>query len=207
MSYGKKEWRGRYSERTDLSTNLVHLTRPTKENNLIETMFNILTEQKLKGSTTESGFIIGDTPAVCFQDAPLTSVCQNCWFEQKMRENGSEKKIRYIPSGFLFDKQLIFKNHGRPVIYDITQEAKSYLPKAQWWRIVNFDIQNDEKFIDWTHEREWRIPGDFEFNLEQVTLLFTKSITYKQFIEKCDKENKPFYKQVAGIIDLEKVLF
>lgn len=207
MAYSKKEWRRRYSERTDLSTSLVHLTRAATHDKLVDLMYKILSDRRLTGSTTDSGFIIGENPAVCFQDAPLTSVCQNCWFEQKLRETDKKTKYRYSPSGFLFDKQTVFKRGGRPVIYEKTSEAKKYLPKEQWWRIVNFDISDDEKFVDWTHEREWRIKGDFEFKLSEVTLLFTRNKFYKMFIEKCDSEENQIYKEVAGIIDLEKILF
>jgi hypothetical protein len=170
-------------------------------------MFKILDEELLVGSTTDKGFIVGRNRAVCFQDAPVNCVSQNCWFEQKLRESGEQVKERYFPSGFLFHKQEIYKKGGRPVIYDKTVEAKKYLPESEWWRIVNFDISNDDAFIDWTHEREWRIKGDFTFKREDVTLLFTKPLTYKRFIELCDKYEKPFYKQVAGVIVTEQVFF
>jgi hypothetical protein len=107
----------------------------------------------------------------------------------------------------LFHKQKIYRKGGRPVIYDKTSEAKKYLPDTEWWRIVNFDISEDESFKDWTHEREWRIKGDYEFNLEEVTLLFTKPATYKSFIKLCDDREKPFYKKVAGVIVTEQVFF
>ena len=50
---------------------------------------------------------------------------------------------------------------GRPVIYDKTISAKKYLPENEWWRIVNLDLSDEDRFIDWTHEREWRVPNDF----------------------------------------------
>lgn len=207
MSYTKDSWKRRYSERTDLSTGLVHLTKPSSNRNTVEMLFKILDEQKLRGSTTDKGFIVGKSRAVCFQDAPIHSVAQNCWFEQKLRENNDHVKKRYVPSGFLFHKQKVYEKGGRPVIYDKTSEAKEYLPESEWWRIVNFDISDDDAFIDWTHEREWRVKGDFEFSIKDVTLLFTKPSTYKSFIKLCDKEEKLFYKQVAGVIVTAQVFF
>ena len=207
MPYDKDSWKRRYSERSDLATSLVHLTKSTSDNKLTEVMFKIIDERKLLGSTTDKGFIIGRNPAVCFQDAPVHAVSQNCWFEKKLRESGTDSKKRYYPSGFLFHKQKIYRSGGRPVIYDKTVEAKRYLPESEWWRIVCFDLGDDNAFIDWTHEREWRIKGDFSFELEDVTLLFTKSATYHSFIKLCDSKSKPYYKQVAGIIVTEQILF
>ncbi|HHF2906417.1 TPA: hypothetical protein ACPJZ5_004250 [Vibrio diabolicus] len=207
MSYKFEDWRNRYSERSDLSTGLVHLTRATDNAAVAELMFKILTERTLKGSTTEQGFIVGKEAAVCFQDAPLSSVCQNTWFEQKLRANGHTSKTRYHPCGFMFPKQKIYSSGGRPVIYDKTVDAKKYLPESEWWRIVNFDLSNPDFIIDWTHEREWRVKGDFEFAIEDVTLLFTKSTTYKAFIALCDKHDRPYYKEVAGIINMQNILF
>ncbi|EEX92114.1 hypothetical protein VIA_002758 [Vibrio orientalis CIP 102891 = ATCC 33934] len=151
MSYKIEDWRNRYSERSDLSTGLVHLTRATDNASVAALMFKILTEQSLKGSSTEQGFIVGKDTAVCFQDAPLSSVCQNTWFEQKLRASGHTKKTRYHPCGFMFPKQKVYTSGGRPVIYDKTAEAKKYLPKSEWWRIVNFDLSNPNFIIDWTH--------------------------------------------------------
>lgn len=54
----------------------------------------------------------------------------------------------------------MYKKGGRPVIYDQTIEAKKYLPESQHWRIVNFDLSNDDRLVDWTHEREWRVPDE-----------------------------------------------
>ncbi len=207
MSYTKDNWRRRHSERADLSTSLIHLTKPNSKMPVIEVMFKILDELTLTGSAPDTGFIVGDSPAVCFQDAPVHAVCQNCWFEQKLREVDKRIKKRYTPTGFLFSKQKIYNSSGRPVIYDQKNAAKEYLPESEWWRIVSFDISKDDSFIDWTHEREWRVKGDFQFKIKDVTLLFANSGTYAKFVKLCDDRNKLFYKDVAGIIVTDQILF
>ncbi|HHY0577501.1 TPA: hypothetical protein ACVU5O_004633 [Vibrio parahaemolyticus] len=207
MAYTKRDWKIRYSERSDMSTSVVHLTKGNRKRSTIKTVYKILNDKRIKGSTTDSGFIVGKNSAVCFQDAPMHSICQNCWFEQKLRENDESVRVRYQPTGFLFHKQLVHKAGGRPVIYDNTVAAKKYLPQEEWWRIVNFDLTNDEQFIDWTHEREWRVKGDFEFALRDVTLLFATSSTYQEFIQYCDSQDNPLYKEVAGVIVTEQVFF
>ncbi|MDC5822206.1 hypothetical protein OPW19_20535 [Vibrio europaeus] len=166
MGYTRTDWMKRYSERSDLSIGVVHLTRETEEHEMASLMFKILAERTLIGSTTQQGFIVGGSSAVCFQDVPLNSVCQNTWFEQKLRESGQSNKVRYAPCGFWFPKTYVYNYGGRPVIYDRTDLAKQYLPYEEWWRIVNFDLSDDEHILDWTHEREWRVKGDFVFDLD-----------------------------------------
>ena len=169
--------------------------------------YKILTDKKLIGSTTSSGFIIGKNSATCFQDAPLPSVCQNTWFEKKLRDKDKDLKVRYYPCGFMFDKSYAYCKGARPVIYDKTSEAKKYIDKDNWWRIVNFDLSNHEKIIDWTHEREWRVKGDFKFEISKVTLLFASSKSYKEFIELCDATGNDVYKKVAGIVNMQTLIF
>ena len=148
MVYNHKEWKNRYAERTDLSIGLVHFTREVKNISIAQLMFDILNSRILKGSSTGSGFIVGKNTAVCFQESPLISICQNSWYEQKMNEKNKLSKIRYSPCGFMFHKFLIYRKGGRPVIYDKTLDAKKYLPEEQWWRIVNFDeIVKSQKHI------------------------------------------------------------
>lgn len=208
MAYDSKLWRKRYIERSDLTTELVHLTRSQKTENksALEVLFAILQSKKLLGSTTSSGFIVGDTPAVCFQDAPLSAVGQNCWFEQTFRKENSWAKKRYDPTGLIISKKLIFNSGGRPAIYDITNDAKSYLPKSEWWRIVNFNLGNTDSIIDWSHEREWRIPTEFKFKISDVTLLFANNSDVKKFIKLCDENGKSYYRDARGIATMESVV-
>lgn len=208
MAYDFDLWRKRHIERSDLTTELVHLTRSktSQEKDTLDVLFDILNSKKLVGSTTSSGFIIGDTPAVCFQDAPLSAVGQNCWFEQTFRKDNSWAKKRYDPTGVIIKKKYIFKKGGRPVIYDITSEAKSYLPEDKWWRIVNFDLSNSDNIVDWSHEREWRVPNELKFKLSDVVLLFSNNSQVKEFIDRCNESGKDYYREARGITTMESVV-
>lgn len=95
----------------------------------------------------------------------------------------------------------------RPVIYEQTSIAKSFLPETEYWRIVNFNLNNEESIIDWTHEREWRCPNEFTFDISEVTLLLTKEELYKEFMEKCEEENLDFHKKIKGIVVMRELLF
>ena len=149
---------------------------------------------------------MGQTPAVCFQDAPLNAVGQNCWFEQTYRKENEWAKKRYDPIGIIFRKKYVFKKGGRPVIYDVTSEAKDYLPSDQWWRIVNFDLNDSENIVDWSHEREWRVPNELKFKISNVVILFGNNSQVKEFIEKCNEMGKNYYLEARGITTIESVV-
>lgn len=206
MTYDSELWRKRYVERSDLTTELVHLTRATDNKSIIDILFEILESKTIRGSTTSSGFIVGHTPAVCFQDAPLNAVGQNCWFEQTYRKENEWAKKRYDPVGIILRKKYVFKKGGRPVIYDVTSEAKNYLPSDQWWRIVNFDLNDNENIVDWSHEREWRVPNELKFKISNVVILFGNNSQVKEFIEKCNEMGKEYYLEARGITTIESVV-
>lgn len=207
MTYDFELWRKRHVERSDLTTELVHLTRSKKtEGRALDSLFEILESGKLIGSTTSSGSIVGDTPAVCFQDAPLSAVGQNCWFEQTFREENTWAKKRYDPTGVIIPKTYVFDKGGRPVIYDTTSEAKSYLPREKWWRIVNFDLSDTDNILDWSHEREWRIPNELYFEISDVVLLFANNDHVKIFIDMCNEVDKKYYRDARGITTMENIL-
>ncbi|MDP2365235.1 MAG: DUF2971 domain-containing protein, partial [Ignavibacteria bacterium] len=180
MQYNLTEWRKRVSERSDLSAHLIHLTRKNKAETTDMVLYQILKSRKLLGSSTSSGFIIGDEKAVCFQDIPIYSICQNILTEQNMKLKNANVKLRYQPMGLAFKKDYVFNKGGRPAIYDKTDNAKYYLPKSEWWRIVNMDFSDPNNIIDWSHEREWRVKGDFQFELKDVTILLNRLSSFQK---------------------------
>ena len=207
MPYTREQWRRRIAERSDLTTGVVHLTRETEKHNVMDVLLTILREKRIKASDTASGFIVGATPAVCFQDAPPHGLSQNVRFEQKKRESDPKAKLRYRAVGLWFPKPYVYRKGGRPVIYDKTEQAKKYLPKEHWWRIVNFDLTSDDNFIDWSHEREWRVPGDFTFELKEVTVLLTTEKGYHSFLKYGREGGINLPEEVGGVITLTPVLF
>lgn len=212
MSYTIEHWVNRIAQRSDLSTGLVHLTRSSviddKEYNPLEIIIKILREKTLIASSPSSGFICGDKGALCFQESPLYSLSQNLYTEQQYRKQNSDAKIRYNPIGIMFDKQYIYQTGGRPVIYDDTQTAKTYLKPDEWWRIVRFDLSDSTNVIDWTHEREWRIAGDFYFDPSKATIILSNQRAYREFIKKCREIAEiDILLEIAGIVVLRAILF
>lgn len=196
------KWLDRIYKRTDITSKLTHLTKGSGELDCIDILIKILKEKKLKGSTTKSGFIVGDRNAVCFQEVPLYSIAENLHYES----NNRNEKVRYNAAGLIFKKQFIYNLGGRPVIYDKTSEAKGYLPEDQWWKIVNLDLSNCNKLIDWTHEREWRVPGDVEFELKDVIIIVPWIEEYLKIIEEFKNDGIDLAVEVAGIINLANVI-
>ncbi|MDF2881036.1 MAG: hypothetical protein K0R54_1593 [Clostridiaceae bacterium] len=211
-------WQERIANRTDMTGMITHLTKPTEEDlksidfkgerelnlNAVDNLIKILIDKKINGSTTQSGFIVGNTPAVCFQDVPMYSLVQNVKYEQLKRKESNFMKVRYCGVGLAFGKFYVFGKGGRPVFYEQTDKAKNILPKEEHWRIVNLQlIPENPNIIDWTHEREWRYPKDFIFETNMTHVILYDSYCWKYFIEKCPPE---IMKEIYGITILKSVL-
>jgi hypothetical protein len=208
MGYTEKEWERRLAERSDLSSHVVHLTRHGANNqDALSVLLKILSDRTIEGSDTASGFICGSRKAVCFQDVPLAGVCQNVFYEQKYREANKGCKTRYLAIGLAFPKAYVYAKGGRPVVYDKTTAAKCYLPEDQHWRIVNFDLDDMANIVDWTHEREWRVPDEFRFEVEQATVLLTNESSYRSFMEKDSASGAPLAPMLNGLVVMSRLLF
>ena len=206
-----EEWKNLIAHRDDMSGSLVHLTKPRNidgiEFSVFDVLIKIIEEEVIKGSTTKSGFICGDRSAVCFQEVPLYSLAQNIYYEQKLREIDNSRKIRYLGVGLKIDKRIVYKNGGRPVIYDNTDTAKLYLPKNEWWRIVKLDLNDEKYMVDWTHEREWRLPGDFHFNKSDISIIVPNNKALDLIVDKFKTKGIDIIKEVKGIINISDSLF
>jgi hypothetical protein len=205
-------WKNRIAERNDITGHLVHLTKAAEidgeKYSAIEVLYKIIKDRELIGSTTKTGFICGRTSAVCLQEAPLYSLTQNIYYEQKVRAENKGMKIRYVGMGLMVTKPFAYKQGGRPVVYDKTSDAKEYLPESEWWRIVNLDLSNNENIIDWTHEREWRVPNNLEFSLSNISVILPNSKAYKKFIEMCEENgDEKIIKNVKSIINLGDLFY
>lgn len=201
------EWRNRYKNRNDISSRLTHLTKGSTPEETFQTLIKILEMKKIIGSTTETGFIIGNKSAVCFQEAPLNAIAENLQYEKKLRED-TNSKIRYGAFGLRFNKIWIYNKGGRPVIYEEKELMKSILPKEEHWRIVNYDLHDRNYIIDWTHEREWRVPGDVNFEYKDIEILVSSNIYYKRLIEYCEQNNMlEMLHEINGIVVLNTIYY
>lgn len=216
-NFSFEQWQDRIANRSDLTGMVTHLTKPTeteinnieitnqRELNLraVDNLIRILKDKNINGSTSK-GFIIGDMPAVCFQEVPIYSLIQNVQYEYLQRKQGNSHKVRYCGVGLSFGKFYVFTKGGRPVIYEDKEKMKKLLSSTEYWRIVNTKlICEDPNIIDWTHEREWRCKNHFEFELDVAHVILYDMECYKYFYEKCPPE---ILSEIYGVTILKSVL-
>jgi hypothetical protein len=131
--------------RSDISDKLIHFTKGQSDESAFENLRSMINAGVVLGS---NNCIRGGHKCVCFTEAPIDT-CRSGFVNQN---NFS----RYSLFGLMFSKQWIFAQGGRPVIYQSEQEFDA-LPEGVRWRHVRYE-PNADKPIDFTWEREWRVP-------------------------------------------------
>jgi len=105
--------------------------------------------------------IYGGEPVVCATEMPLYS------FAKYVNDTANQGRVSAY--GIAFLKSEFFEAGGRPVIYGLSNSnvtykkntatcrimADSVLPLPEQFRYVSYN-PSGEKWIDWSHEREWR---------------------------------------------------
>jgi len=143
---------------------------------------------------------------VCFQDAPLYSIAQNLKFEKEL-SGEQHTRHRYSGCGLVFSKYYLFQNGCRPVIYDKVETGKSYIDESELYRLVCFDMSDTKNIIDWSHEREWRMAGNFEFQTDWSAVVLEAKEDYREFIKKVVlPENSGILDAICGIIVLDALV-
>ena len=126
---------------------LTHFTRRSKTASAIENLIAILEHGTIRGGRR---MVRGGAAAVCLFDAPLSELRAIL-----VRKN----RRRYEPYGIAIDRRYAFARGARPAIYMPWREARAIIAPPEHWRIVSIDLDR-VPVVDWTHEREWRSPGD-----------------------------------------------
>jgi hypothetical protein len=126
---------------------LTHFTRASSTATAIENLAAILRQGRVRGGTR---MVRGGQPTVCLCDAPITELRQLL-----VRAN----RRRYEPFGLAFERRYAFRMGARPVFYMPRMEAERLVPANEHWRVVTFDLEREPP-VDWSFEREWRLPGD-----------------------------------------------
>lgn len=92
------------------------------------------------------------------------------------------------------------------MIYGNVEELKMQLNEENYWRIVALDYTDKNEIIDWMHEREWRIKGDYVFDYCDIEVIVKNGFYYKKFIRRCiDENNLEMLESINGIISLNSI--
>jgi len=77
----------------------------------------------------------------------------------------------------LFEKQKEFKSQSHPTWQGFHPDIYSFVtPFSPEYAPADYKKTNLKgKTVDYTHEREWRVPGDFSFTLSQVQFVIIPS--------------------------------
>lgn len=121
-------------------------------------------------------------PAVCFTECPWGSLLRHA--------------DNYSSYGLGFTKKLVYSRGGNPVIY-----ANPDLYDSQKWSNDAYTFVTpfvpsyasdskknrhpfDGKPVDYSHEREWRIPKNFGFRYQYIQFVILKSVADLESIPK-----------------------
>jgi len=178
--------------RDDLSNKLIHFTRNVHNESGINNFKKIISEKRIIGGT---GYIKGQHKCVCFTETPISKISFIITQENR-------KGIRYEPFGIMYEKLAIFKQGGRPVIYQ-TEEEYENLPKEQKYRHVTFNLSEEKSdTIDYTWEREWRIKTEsLTLKPEEVTLVVPTRECVEIFKENNERKN-----HIAGMMGIPQYI-
>ena len=133
--------------RFDISEKLIHFTSGESPASAFARLLPIIGERRLIAGNR---MIRGGYRCVCFTEARLAAFADAFV--------GRAPFTRCSRFGLMFDKTWVYDRGGRPVIYQPDSDF-SILPEALRWRHVRFE-PTSEQVIDFTWEREWRIPCD-----------------------------------------------
>ena len=169
--------------RPDFSNYLAHFTKdgvlssqtddnpakPFERMNAFDRLISILNAQIIKASTMPwTG-----AHAACFTECPWTSLL------------GHTKQ--YSCYGIGFSKKVVFAKHGGPAYYVRPDHLKKQMSQKQfdkhvWPFVTPFaplyrpTHMKGQYFptVDYSHEREWRVPHDYPFLLEDIEFIVVK---------------------------------
>lgn len=135
--------------RPDHNDFLCHFTRQTKDLSPYKVLLKIASDRYINPG---KGYVLADCHVTCFTETPIQFM---------------EFDYRYSPFGIIMEKTEIFELGGRPVIYQPKSEYRKLPPELRY-RHMSF---NPCEGLDFTWEREWRVPSGVDISDENACLL------------------------------------
>ena len=62
--------------------------------------------------------------------------------------------------------------------------------------------------IDWSHEREWRVPGDIRFDYKDIEIVVASNKYYRKLIAYCiENDKQDMLKKINGIVVMNTIFY
>lgn len=149
--------------RPDSSDFVVHFTKKNNDKTALENLISILETKEIRANkmpwTNKS--------AVCFTECPWSSILAHA--------------TKYSPFGIGFSKRFLFSQNGAPVFYVRADQFRKqdwnkdlYTFVTPYW--PSYAARNTNKYkkfkqCDYSHEREWRVPHDVNFQYDKISFI------------------------------------
>jgi hypothetical protein len=175
-----------HGPREDLSPYLIHFTKEFNGNTAFENLISILREKKIRGTGPQNMYsarmrkeqidasIQDKFRVACFSEVPLE-------LSHHLVNNPLHGHRKFSEYGLVFKKDTIKKHQGNPVLYvnDENKDLKKFLNGEYEHFILNEQNTDSYRYlgaisnivkprVDYQFEREWRVVGDFSFNLDDI---------------------------------------
>lgn len=167
-------------QRSDQSNYLAHFT---KGDDAYDSLISILETKVISAGVLPWA----GKQAVCFTECPWPSLLQH--------------SHRYSPYGIGFNKAFIFGAGGGPVYYVRVDhyEKQSWAEHVKVFVTPFWPVYRPKKLrttdklhgktVDYSHEREWRVPHDLTFNHDDIEFIVLKSYEDMARFPKSLKDN------------------
>ncbi|KAE9635720.1 hypothetical protein [Aeromonas veronii] len=201
-------------KRPDISRFLVHLTRRTRNIDAEDNLINILKEKNIEARNHHCLFspklkkmdltprLKNSFKTVCFTETPLDQI-------DKLAVEDFPRRIKLQPYGLVFWRDNMIEVGANPAIYlnaegtalreyllsefdrqfegidtlnELRRTEEYYREIIHYYSLVN--IMREKHDFSW--EREWRHPGDFNFNYSDVVAIVAKNPDC--FLRRCERE-------------------
>ena len=148
---------------------MIHFTKADTYEDALGVLLTMVGGGSIVGG---NGMIRGGYRCICFTEAPLPAVATD------LVKGGSF--TRYAPFGLMFEKQWVYGQGARPVIYQSDAEFNQ-LPEEMRWRHVRYEPTAIPP-VDFTWEREWRLHQDELLFSPSDTVLVVPSREREEFV-------------------------
>jgi len=183
-----REAGGERVSRTDICDKLVHFTKGATDEEAFLHLQSMIDENHILGHNNK---IKAGCLCVCFSEAPLKAVTGGL-------RNPSGYTV-YSQFGIMFDKKWVFAQGGRPVIYEPDAEYGP-LPEPYRWRHVRYEPARAQP-IDFTWEREWRLPGvELQFGPKDAAIIVPSREWADRFVR---EHQSTLIEQYSDLLDDE----